>query len=160
MSLCGSFLVQGGFILICAILLARITIPQSTGNSKSNLFFIVIPLLASQFGAQVATSRTLGYHEIPTTVLTSLYSDFSSDPDLFVLKNPRRDRRALAAIMMFLGGVSGAFLSWLPNGFRTVLWLGGTIKIVIAFLWLTFDEQCKNLKIGDVELADGSGILT
>jgi uncharacterized membrane protein YoaK (UPF0700 family) len=136
-SLSGSFLLQGCFVFIAAILVTTDTIPES--DSNSNLILIAIPSLASQFGAQVATSRALGYNEIPTTVLTSVYNDFASDPKLWEWNNPKRNRRAMAAILVLLGGICGGWLSRIRNGYQIVLWIGGAIKIILGVLWLTFD---------------------
>ena len=138
-SLSGSFLLQGCFIFIAAILVTTNTIPES--DSNSNRILIVIPFLASQFGAQVATNRALGYNEIPTTVLTSVYNDFASDPKLWEWNNPKRNRRAVAAVMVLLGGICGGWLSKVRNGFQIVLWLGGGIKIILGLLWLTFNTD-------------------
>lgn len=108
-SLSGSFLLQSCFIFIAAILVTTDTIPAS--NSNSNRILIAIPFLAYQFGAQVATSRALGYNEIPTTVLTSVYNDFASDLKFREWNNPKRNRRAVAAVMVLLGGICGGWLS-------------------------------------------------
>ena len=138
-SLSGSFLLQGCFIFVAAILVTTNAIPER--DSNSNLILIAIPFLASQFGAQVATSRALGYNEIPTTVLTSVYNDFASDPKLWVWNNPKRNRRAVAAIMVLVGGICGGWLSRVRTGFRIVLWLGGVVKILLGISWTIFSED-------------------
>lgn len=135
-TLAASFVLQGLSIFVAAALVATGTIPEK--DSNSNLILIAIPFLAWQFGAQVATSRALGFSEIPTTVLTSVYNDLASDPKLWVWNNPKRNRRAMAAVMVILGGICGGWLSRLGNGFMIVLWLGGVIKIILGLLWLAF----------------------
>lgn len=138
LSLSLSFLLQGLSILVAAILIATEVIPEN--NPNNNRILIGIPILAWQFGAQVVASRALGYSEIPTTVLTSVYNDLASDPDLWSWKNAKRNRRAAAAVMVLVGGICGGWLSRLKGGFNIVLWLGGVIKVVLGLGWLVFDE--------------------
>ncbi len=101
---------------------------------------IGIPVLAWQFGAQVAASRALGYNEIPTTVLTSVYNDLATDPRLWTRKNAKRNRRAAAAVLVLAGGIAGGWLSRLRVGFSIVLWTAGAIKLTIGLAWLAFGE--------------------
>ncbi|KAI4157016.1 MAG: hypothetical protein L6R39_000832 [Caloplaca ligustica] len=138
LSLCVNFLLQGLSILVAAILITTDAIPENNANSDRVL--IGIPFLAWQFGAQVAASRALGYSEIPTTVLTSVYNDLASDPKLWDLQNAKRNRRAAAAVMVLVGGICGGWLSRVKEGFGIVLWIGGAIKIVLAIAWLGYAE--------------------
>ncbi|KAL8707506.1 MAG: hypothetical protein Q9220_007496 [cf. Caloplaca sp. 1 TL-2023] len=137
-SLSSNFLLQGLSILIAAVLITTDAIPENDPNSHRIL--IGIPFLAWQFGAQVAASRALGYSEIPTTVLTSVYNDLASDPKLWAWKNDKRNRRAAAAAMILIGGICGGWLSRLREGFAIVLWIGGAIKLILGVAWLGFGE--------------------
>ncbi|KAL8677708.1 MAG: hypothetical protein Q9186_005892 [Xanthomendoza sp. 1 TL-2023] len=134
--LCLSFLLQGSSILLVAIFITINVIPVI--NTSSDRVLLGIPFLSWQFGAQVAASRALGYSEIPTTVLTSVYNDLASDPDLWSSKNAKRNRRAAAAFMVLAGGISGAWLSRLEYGFAIGLWIGGVIKVMLGIAWLFF----------------------
>ncbi|MCJ1230885.1 hypothetical protein MMC12_007559 [Toensbergia leucococca] len=134
-----SFLLQGLSIFVAAILVTVDAIPEQRSNS--DLILIAIPLLAWQFGAQVATSRALGFSEIPTTVLTSVYNDLASDPELTAWNNPKRTRRAAAVVMVLVGGICGGWISRISDGFGVVLWVGGGIKLALAVLWLVYDEE-------------------
>ncbi|KAL8798683.1 MAG: hypothetical protein Q9182_006469 [Xanthomendoza sp. 2 TL-2023] len=136
LSLSLSFILQGLSILLTAIFITIDVIPEN--NTSSDRVLIGIPFLAWQFGAQVAASRALGYSEIPTTVLTSVYNDLASDPNLWSWKNAKRNRRAAAAVMVLAGGISGGWLSRLRTGFGIVLWIGGVIKVMIGIAWLGF----------------------
>ncbi|KAI4222215.1 MAG: hypothetical protein L6R36_006315 [Xanthoria steineri] len=138
LSLSISFLLQGISILLAAIFIATDVIP--TNDTRSNRVMIGIPVLAWQFGAQVAASRALGYNEIPTTVLTSVYNDLATDPRLWTWKNAKRNRRAAAAVLVLAGGIAGGWLSRLRDGFRIVLWIAGAIKVTIGLAWLAFRE--------------------
>ncbi|KAL8982610.1 MAG: hypothetical protein Q9177_005218 [Variospora cf. flavescens] len=142
LSLCLNFFLQGLSILVAAILINTDVIPENTPNSSRVL--IGIPFLAWQFGAQVASSRALGYNEIPTTVLTSVYNDLASDSKLWTWKNVKRNRRAGAALMLLLGGICGGWLSKLKNGFGIVLWVGGLIKVFVFGHILDISSQFKS----------------
>lgn len=131
-----SFLLQTFCITIAALLVHIGIVPESTPNSK--LIFIAIPFLAAQSGAQIVTAKSLGFNELPTTVLTSVYNDLASDTKLLAWNNPKRNRRIGAVIMMLLGGISGGWLSHLTEGLALVLWLGAGIKLVLALSWLCF----------------------
>lgn len=141
LSLCVNFLLQGVSILIAAILIEADVIPENSPNSDRIL--IGIPFLAWQFGAQVAASRALGYGEIPTTVLTSVYNDLASDPKLWTWQNAKRNRRLAAAIMILVGGICGGWLSRLREGFAVVLWVGGAIKVLLCIAWLAYGEAAE-----------------
>ncbi|KXJ87710.1 hypothetical protein Micbo1qcDRAFT_167273 [Microdochium bolleyi] len=99
-----------------------------------------IVLLAFQFGGQIVSSRQLGFNEVPTNVLTSVYCDLMSDPMLFsgLSENPKRNRRAAAVVLMFVGGVLGGWLGKAHEemGMAIALWIGGGVKFVIAVGWL------------------------
>ncbi|KAI4101043.1 MAG: hypothetical protein LQ339_005271 [Xanthoria mediterranea] len=138
LSLSISFLLQGISILLAAIFITTDVIP--TNDTRSNRVMIGIPVLAWQFGAQVAASRALGYNEIPTTVLTSVYNDLATDPRLWTWKNAKRNRRAAAAVLVLAGGIAGGWLSRLRDGFSIVLWIAGAIKVTIGLAWLAFGE--------------------
>ncbi|KAL8926576.1 MAG: hypothetical protein Q9208_002903 [Pyrenodesmia sp. 3 TL-2023] len=138
LSLCINFFLQGLSILVAAMLVTIDAIPQN--NADNDRVLIGIPFLAWQFGAQVAASRALGYGEIPTTVLTSVYNDLASDPRLWTWQNAKRNRRAGAAIMVLVGGICGGWLSRLHNGFGMALWIGGLIKMLLGIAWLGYGE--------------------
>lgn len=99
-----------------------------------------IALMAFGFGGQIVTSRILGFNEVPTNVLTSLYCDLFSDPLLWAPMggNVKRDRRITAAILMLVGAIIGGWLQRSRAGMPAVLWIAGAVKLVIAVSWLTW----------------------
>lgn len=97
-----SFLAQTLFIAIAALLVHTDAVPESPSLSPSLSPFsygmdkrvmIAIPFLAAQSGAQVVTAKSLGFGEVPTTVLTSVYSDLGADVNILGARNGKRDRR-------------------------------------------------------------------
>lgn len=98
------------------------------------------PLALLSFGAsgQAVASRMLKYNELPTVVLTSLYCDLLSDPMLFkagIREDPRRNRRVVAAVMLFAGAVSGGFLTKSWVGLPGALWIAAFLKGCILLAW-------------------------
>ncbi|KAL8824957.1 MAG: hypothetical protein Q9191_004705 [Dirinaria sp. TL-2023a] len=134
-----SFLVQTLCIAIAAILVHTDAVPESAVSNE--LVLIAIPFLAAQSGVQIATAKSLGFNEIPTTVLTSVYNDLASDTRLFAWDNPKRNRRLGAFTMLLLGGISAGWLSRTAGRFTVVLWLGAAIKLLLSFGWLLFSAD-------------------
>lgn len=139
LTLFASFLLQALCIAIAAILVHTDTVPEDT--TKSKLIFVAIPFLAAQSGAQIVTAKSLGFNEIPTTVLTSVYNDLASDTNLLAWKNPKRNRRVGAITMILLGGISAGWLLQSQAGLTLILWLGAALKLLLSFSWLLFDSD-------------------
>ena len=100
-----------------------------------------LALLAFQSAGQVVASRILKYNELPTVVLTTAYCDLMSDPHLFtagLLDDPQRNRRVLAAVMLFVGAVSGGIMvnGWV--GLKGALWLGAALKAAMVLAWVSW----------------------
>lgn len=108
------------------------------GHETEAMTLLPVALLAFQFGGQIVTSRVLGFNEVPTNVLTSLYCDLFSDPLIIapIGKNVKRNRRVIAVLLMVAGGIIGAWLQKSKAGMPAALWIGGAIKMVIAVSWL------------------------
>jgi Protein of unknown function (DUF1275) len=142
-TLTGSFTIQGLSIFVAAALVQAGVVPQPIGvvteNGSTVSFIELVPLgfLAFQSGGQIVTSRLLGFNEIPTTVLTSVYCDIASDPNILapLKENVKRNRRVAAVVAILVGGIAGGWLSRSNAGMSSALWIGGTIKIGIAVAW-------------------------
>ncbi len=131
----------GGSLLPTELDSAQQAVRDAEQNSALNL--IPLALLAFQFGGQIVTSRILGFNEVPTNVLTSLYCDLLSDPLLLasLSKNPKRNRRVVAIILLVTGGVAGGWLQRSRAGMSAALWLAGGIKAVIALAWIAWRSK-------------------
>ncbi|KAK9491178.1 hypothetical protein V1508DRAFT_422563 [Lipomyces doorenjongii] len=139
-----SFFVQGICILISAALIQRDIVPHpSTTGPKSDLggrlFLELIPLflLAFQGGGQMAASRGMGFNELPTTVLTSVYYDLASDPNLAVRpsENVKRNRRIGGAVALLIGAIAGGWIFKSNDGLGIALWIAAGLKLAIAVGW-------------------------
>ncbi|EGY21262.1 hypothetical protein VD0002_g2448 [Verticillium dahliae] len=153
-----SFLVQAAAIWIAAILAQtgvvadynRRNVPSfnddlgaATQSHHSHIVLLPVALIAWQFGGQIVSSRVLGYNEVPTCVLTSVYCDLLSDPKILapLKENPKRNRRFLAILLLLLGGIVSGWIQRSAAGTTTVLWIAGFIKVVIAACWLAWPSK-------------------
>lgn len=139
-----SFLLQSLCIFIAAALVQGGVVPETNNSSDTNgmptvSFIELIPLafLAFQSGAQMMTSRLLGFNEVPTTVLTSVYCDLISDPKILspVKENVKRNRRLCAIIFILVGGICGGWLTRSRAGISSALWISGFIKLIISIAY-------------------------
>ncbi|KAH8886576.1 hypothetical protein GQ53DRAFT_657657 [Thozetella sp. PMI_491] len=159
-TLATSFLTQAVFICVAAALAQSRAVPsfgeanlattlsedeEAFRNATENSARSLIPLafLAFQFGGQIVMSRTLGFNEVPTNVLTSLYCDLWSDPMILAGfdKNVKRNRRVAAIILSVLGGIIGGWLQRSSAGMSGVLWIAGAIKLAIAVAWVCWQSK-------------------
>lgn len=134
-----SFLLQGLCIFVAAALVQSHVVPSTDIENGSVSFIELVPLgfLAFQSGGQIVTSRILGFNEVPTTVLTSVYCDIASDPKVLapIGANVKRNRRFGAVLGILIGGIAGGWLSKSKAGMSTALWIAGAIKFIIAVSW-------------------------
>ena len=127
-------------IVIAAALVQSHVVPEPHGRvaEMGNVNFIeLIPLafLAFQSGGQIVTSRILGFNEIPTTVLTSVYCDLASDPKFFTQDNVKRNRRLATVLAILTGGITGGWLSRSRAGMSTALWIAAAVKLGVSASW-------------------------
>ena len=90
------------------------------------------------------TSRLLGFNEVPTTVLTSVYCDIMSDPLLLKKENVKRNRRAAAVVAILVGGIAGGWISRSSAGLSVSLWIAAAIKMIIAVSWAVWASKSAN----------------
>lgn len=140
------FILQGVLVVIAAALATPAgLIPQNPGNTSRhdpepasvvhNIKIVsLLPPLAFQSGMQIATSRLLGYNELPVNVLTSTYCDLMGDFNLLALNNVRRNRRALAAVLLLIGSIASGWLMRSSGGLESVLWISGGIKVIVGLV--------------------------
>lgn len=90
--------------------------------------------LAFQSGATIATSRLLGFgQEIPVVVYTSTYAALAGDLKLFQIHdNKPRNIRLAAVVCVFAGALCAGWIERKSSGMVTCLWIGASIKIVLA----------------------------
>ncbi|KAL4968943.1 YoaK family protein [Aspergillus stella-maris] len=146
MTLFSSFLFQAILVIIAVALLEADLIPHETSETESltggRLFLELIPIamLAFQSAGSMTAARGLGYNEIPTVVLTSVYFDVASDPKIVsdVKGNVKRNRRVGSIVLLVIGAICGGWLSRSSGGMESALWLSAGLKVVIALGWLVW----------------------
>ena len=141
--LAASFLLQAVLIVIAAALaesgvVGEFDSPDAARRSEGHKVLAAIALLAWQFGGQISSSRMLGFGEVPTCVLTSVYCDLFSDPKLLapLRENPKRNRRIGAVLSLLIGGIASGWIQRAERGMIIVLWIAAGIKFVLAFAWV------------------------
>jgi len=132
----GSFLLQGLLIILAAALTSTSLVPTDNGSGESVLDHIriitALPPLGFQSGMTIATSRILGFNELPVNVLTSTYADLAGDPKLFALHNEKRNRRVLAVLSLAGGALGSAWMMKRGPGIVGVLWLAAGLKLAVG----------------------------
>ncbi len=152
-----SCFVQFAFVVTAAALAQSQTVPsfgdrrldtvaesaERKAQEDKSIILLPIALLAFQFGGQIYTSRVLGFGEVPTNVLTSLYCDLFSDPKLFAspLTNPKRNRRIAAAVLTLVGGIVGGWLQRSQGGMSAALWVAAAMKLGVSLSWLVWSSE-------------------
>lgn len=139
-----SFIIQCLFIVIAASIIQAGVVPHDVANMPVNgpLFYELIPLalLAFGFGGQIAASRSMGFNEIPTVVLTSVYYDIASDPKLTagITENVKRNRRIGSVVALLVGAIAAGWLARSDAGMQLALWIAAFIRLCIATAWLVW----------------------
>lgn len=141
-----SFLVQTILIIIAVALIEANLIPHTPSDMSLDggpLFLELIPigLLAFQSAGAMTCSRALGYNEIPTVVLTSVYFDIASDPKITEkpTANVKRNRRIGGVVFLLAGAVVGGWLSRSSGGMQSALWMAAGLKFVASVGWLFWE---------------------
>jgi len=148
-----SFFIQTSFMIVTASLVSghvvaktdTMTTPGGRGTFPWHEL-CPIALLAFQSAGQIVASRVLKYNALPTVVLTSLFCDLMSDPDLFtagLLEDPDRNRRAMGAVLLFVGAtISGAVMKT-SIGYAGALWIATGIKGAMVLAWLVWKPKAQ-----------------
>lgn len=128
-------------LILAAALCSTNLIPQDNLGDHhilENLRILgALPPLALQSGMQIATGRLLGFGELPTIVLTSVYCDLMSDFVSFNAKNQKRDRRLGAVVLLLAGAIVSGWLMRAGAGVYGVLWVAAGLKALISIgVWL------------------------
>lgn len=166
-TLCASFLLQTLLVIITAVLAqtrvapafgltqlnanAHIDLAQKHANENHPAVYIVIALLAFQASGQITLSRSLGFNEIPSLVMTSLYCDLLSDPKLLLLPigaNVKRNRRVASVVLFIIGGIMSGWLQRTVVGMPGTLWITAGVKLILAVTWMAWPGKVGGGKSG------------
>jgi hypothetical protein len=144
-SLIFSFLLQATMLITTASLvqtgvIAGITLHPNTSEPQWSQE-VPIVLVSIQSAGQIVASRALGYNEIPTVVITSLLCDLMSDPQLFLARNVKRDRRVVAFSLTLVGAIVGGWVTKGTGDIHVCLWMVAGIKLGISGAWVFWRED-------------------
>ena len=145
-----SFALQAVLMLIAATLVqtGAVPVPRRIGpvlvdsvtaagtGDPDFIELLPIGMLAFQGGGQFVASRLLGFGEIPTVVLTSVYCDLGMDEKLLVTENEKRNHRAGAVVLILLGAIAGGWISRSEAGMATAMWIAAVLKLGIVVAWV------------------------
>lgn len=147
--LCASFLIQMVCVL-CAAVIATVVKeqPPSSPSRHSNdglAWWVLVPLalVAFQSSGQAVTSRVLNQPGLSSVVLTSIYCDLFSHPDLLscsssIFRNVQERRRAGAVVCFLVGAVLGGAWARTEVGLMGALWTAVVLKALIVVMWLVW----------------------
>lgn len=136
-----SFAIQTICLIIAAALIQGKVVPDFENHEESMTVLIPLVFLSLQAGGQVSASDILGYPEIPTTVLTSVYLGLASNSLLGGLGNPKRNRRIANITLLLLGAIAGGWLSKSHVGIPVIFWISAGLKLFISAAWLFWKEE-------------------
>ncbi|KAI0846882.1 hypothetical protein F5Y00DRAFT_242754 [Daldinia vernicosa] len=140
--LCASFIIQMLFVAGAAAILTFG--PQSDSESKESIdwpVLVPIALIAFQSCGQAVASRALKYNALTSVVLTSIYCDLFSDAALLAPRNPERNRRVGAPVLLLIGAVLGGILARSAVGTAGVLWIAAALKLLVVVSWLLWPAE-------------------
>lgn len=149
-----SFCIQAALIAVAAALTTAGLVPEDRnggGQELGNIRIVTaLPPLAFHFGMQIATSRILGFNELPANVLTSTYADLVGDPKLFSFHwNPKRDRRIASVFLVLTGAISSAWMMKRGLNIYGQMWIGAGLKFLTAAgVWLFMDKDRGDTELG------------
>jgi len=150
-TLLASFSAQFVLIIIAASIVQSGVVSGKPSQSFMAKELAPLALLAFQSSGQIVAGRNLGYNELPTVVLTSVYCDLFSDARLFtsgISENPKRNRRALAVVSLVVGAVIGGFMSK-EVGLGPALWLAGGIKFCMVVCWVFWRKRTAPVRLAE-----------
>ncbi|PNS19300.1 hypothetical protein CAC42_2477 [Sphaceloma murrayae] len=145
---------QAALVLLPAALIAADLIPHNppgmvpsitAAHVLENVHIVaVIPPLAFQAGMQIATSRLLGFNELPVNVLTSTYCDIMGDKHVLKRDNEKRNRRVASVVLLLAGAVGAGWIMRSRAGTEGALFVAAAIKAgaaVAGFVFLGRGEK-------------------
>lgn len=113
-------------------------------GSKFPWDLLPIALLSFQAAGKVVASRVLEHTQLPTIVISVLYTDLVSDPSFFsggLFGNGPRNRRLGGVLFYFAGAVLGGVFASSRFGFAGALWVAAVVKGGIVLGWFGWRER-------------------
>ena len=129
-------------MLLCIAAATILTIgPKASKDDITWNVLVPIALIAFQSCGQAVTSRALKYNALTSVVLTSIYCDLFSDPDIFALRNVERNRRGGAPLLLLLGVMMGGLFAHSSVGIAGALWMAAVLKLFAVIAWFFWPAE-------------------
>jgi uncharacterized membrane protein YoaK (UPF0700 family) len=140
--------------------LIAIALAVTWSGALDSSHWVLLLLLATSSGIQVAQARTSGIQELPTAMLSSPMVDFLVDKNFFrfSLHDPQvqaRNRRAMGIFAIVSGAFAGAFLHKAKGPELTILVALVFKAAILVALGLVTGEERE--KVGNEEEKAGIG---
>ena len=140
--LCLSFTIQ----MLCVAAAATIVTTHQTSRDSPLTWKVIVPLtlVAFQSSGQAVTSRALQFNGLTSVVLTSVYCDLFSSPELpplSMLHGVENRRRGGAVVCLLFGTMLGGLWAKSPVGLMGAFWTAVLCKAFIAVAWLIWRGQ-------------------
>jgi hypothetical protein len=127
---------------LCIAAACIVTFGPASGKDEISWNVLVpISLVAFQSCGQAVTSRALKYNALTSVVLTSIYCDLFSDPDLFAVHNAERNRRFGAPVLTLAGAVLGGLFAHSQFGIAGALWTASVLKLIVVVTWFLWPPE-------------------
>ncbi|EJU01174.1 hypothetical protein DACRYDRAFT_22933 [Dacryopinax primogenitus] len=110
--------------------------PRGEPTWTSPLGFAALGFASASMGLQAHLGTRLGSQFATTVVLTTIWVQFVGDPKLFSPHAPikPRDHKALAILMLFIGGLVGRALDGTIGAANTFA-VGAAVRLLVTFSW-------------------------
>ncbi|PFH47983.1 hypothetical protein AMATHDRAFT_150866 [Amanita thiersii Skay4041] len=141
------WLVLGTFIQAILLMISAICLWKSgelsVADERDNpswhnaLSFVAVGFMSASLGVQGILGKRLNTQFGTTIVLTTIWVELTTDPNLFNIKRAvrSRDHRFLGAVALFIGAFVGRAILG-KAGSPTALGVGVAIRVLIALSWL------------------------
>lgn len=137
-----SFAIQMACIICAAIIVSL----EKPSKDSGLTWRVLIPLamVAFQSSGQAVISRVLNLGGLSSVVLTSIYCDLFSHPDLVsgtAGRNVEERRRVGAVVCLLAGAIMGGFWARSEVGLMGALWTAVGLKGFIVLAWFIWKED-------------------
>ncbi|KAI1268029.1 hypothetical protein F5Y18DRAFT_276900 [Xylariaceae sp. FL1019] len=141
-----SIVIQVLFILAAALIVVFTPVTEA-GDGEDLHWHVLLPLalIAFQSSGQAVVSRVLRHRTLTSVALTSIYCDLFSDAELLagLASNVERNRRITAAILLFIGALTGGAWSRMDIGMTGAIWTAVVMKSFYIPVWLFWKKERK-----------------
>lgn len=137
--LMSSFFIQ----LLCIVIAATVVTVYCPSREDPLDWPVLLPLILVSFqsSGQAVASRVLKCNGLTSVVLTSVYCDLFSHPDLLVVGEADEIKRVAAILCLIFGTVLGGMWAQSTVGLVGALWMASLLKGLIIISWFQWNRK-------------------